>query len=123
MSRAFGVKECSFRRKLKKPPTQGGVGDTRGDGAKNKADSERPCRRTTKGSTKAAAPKKLPSSVGATGQKGRDRTEQLVRGGIRPMHGELTLDGTELANEARGTLLSASVGEGTKKTYATAFGS
>ena len=34
------------------------------------------------------------------------------------MHGELTLDGTELANEARGTLLSASVGEGTKKTYA-----
>ena len=39
------------------------------------------------------------------------------------MHGELTLDGTAHANEARGTLLSASVGEGTKKTYTTAFGS
>ena len=122
--RILGVKERSFRRKLQKSPAQSGVGDTRGSGAKKKADSERSIRRAKEGSTKAAAPKKPSSSVGkATGQKGRDRTEKLVRGGLRPMHGKLTLDGTELANEARGTLLSASVGEGTKKTYAAAFGS
>ena len=123
VSRALGVKERSFRRKLKKPPAHDGVGDTRGGGAKKKGESERPSRRTTKGSTKASPPKVPPAPVGATGQKGRDRTEKLVRGGLRPMHGELTLHGTEHANEALGTLLSASVGEGTKKTYATAFGS
>ena len=123
VSRVLGVKERSFRRKLKKPPTHDGVGDTRGGGAKKKSESERPSRRTTKGSTKASAPKVPPASVGATGQKGRARMEKLLRGGLRPMHGELTLHGTEHANEARGTLLSASVGEGTKKTYATAFGS
>ena len=124
VSRILGVKERSFRRKLKKSTAQGRAGDTRGGGAKKKADSERPIRRTKAGSTKAAATKKTPSSAGKmTGQKGRDRTEKLLRGGLRPMHGELTLDGTELANEARGTLLCASVGEGTKKTYATVFGS
>ena len=123
VARTLGVKERSFRRKLKKSTDQSGADDTRGGGAKKKADGERPARRTKAGSTKAAAPGKSTSSAGqVTGQKGRDRTEKLLRGGLRPMHGELTLDGTELANEARGTLLSASVGEGTKKTYAVAFG-
>ena len=124
VSRVLGVKDRSFRRNLKKSPTQGGVDDTRGGGAKKKADCERSSRRAKEGSTKATAPKKPSSAVGkATGQKGRNRTEKLVRGGLRPMHGELTLDGTEHANEARGTLLPASVEVGTKKTYATAFGS
>ena len=91
--RVLGVKERSFRRKLKKPTDQSGAGDTRGGGAKKKADGERPARRTKAGSTKAAAPGKSPSSAGqVTGEKGRDRTEKLLRGGLRPMHGELALD-------------------------------
>ena len=39
------------------------------------------------------------------------------------MHGEITLSGVEHSNEATATLLSSSVGEGTKATYATALGS
>ena len=65
LSRILGVKERSFRRKLKKPPAHEGIGDTRGGGTEKKGASERPSRRAREGSTKAAPLKKPASSASA----------------------------------------------------------
>ena len=75
VARLLGVKERSFRRKLKKSTDQSGAGDTRGGGAKKKADGERPARRTKAGSTKASAPGKSTSSAGQV----RDRRAVIGR--------------------------------------------
>ena len=133
VTRLLGETERSFRRKQAKAKdwrSKAGVCDTRGGGVTKKA-SSRSTRRAAAGSTKDLAPTtarkpaaKPKSEVAAkpASKKSTDRTAKMVRGGPRPMHGELSLGATVHANEARAVLLAASIGEGTKKTYATAFG-
>lgn len=124
VERILGVRERSFRRKQKDWRTRDGASgfsDTRGGVTGKKVASARSSRRAGAKSTKAVVEPK--PKTAAASQKSIDRTAKLIRGGLRPMHGEITLSGVEHSNEAKATLLSSSVGEGTKATYATALGS
>ena len=124
VERILGVRERSFRRKQKNWRARDGASgfsDTRGGVTGKKVASVRSSRRAGAKSTKAVVEPK--PKTAAASQKSLDRTAKLIRGGLRPMHGEVTLSGVGHSNEAKASLLSSSVGEGTKATYATALGS
>ena len=102
VTRLLGETERSFRRKQAKAKdwrSKAGGCDTRGGGVTKKA-SSRSIRRTAAGSTKEAAPKtahepaakpKSKAAAKPASKKSTDRTAKLVRGGPRPMYGELSL--------------------------------
>ena len=79
-----------------------------------RAGANNPQRRTADGSTK----------KGVSGKEMlHSRGDKAIRGGARPMHGNLRFGSSSGSGsaEAKASLLSQSVSEGTKNTYATAF--
>ena len=79
-----------------------------------RAGANNPQRRTTDGSTKKGVSRKAML---------HSRGDKAIRGGPRPMHGNLRFGSTSGSGsaEAKAALLSQSVSEGTKNTYATVF--